>query len=115
MGGAMGRSTTLLSKMLTDVVQGVVSAQGGLDRAADKAPTDASLAPLAFVVKETQLDLLGQLSMQAGGASAPDQSMLTFSQVDRVQASLYGSQGLALTSRVSVSIRALEPKHAGTT
>jgi hypothetical protein len=108
----MGQSTTLLSKMLADVASAVASAQDGLDRGADKAPGDSSLAPLAFVVKETQLNLLGQLSMQAGGASAPDQGVLTFSQVGRVQASLYGSKGLALTSRVSVSIRAIEPKHA---
>jgi hypothetical protein len=115
MDGAMGRSTTLLSKMLADVAQAVVSAQSGLDRAADNAPTDTSLAPLAFVFKETRLDLLGQMSMPAGRPSTADQGMLTFSQVGRVQAGLYGNKGLALTSRVSVSIRALEPKHAGTT
>ncbi len=108
----MDRSATLLSTMLSDVARAVVSAQGGLDRAADRAPADIRLTPLAFIVKETQLDLLGQLSMPAGGASAADQDTLTFSQIGRVQAALYGSKGLALTSRISVSVRALEPKHA---
>ena len=111
----MGRSTTLLSQMLADVANAVVSAQRDLDRAADNAPADTSLAPLAFVVKETQLNLLGQLSMQAGARSGRGQGMLSFSQVGRVQAGLYGSKGLALTSRVCVSVRALEPKHAGQT
>jgi hypothetical protein len=109
----MSQSTTLLSKVLADVASAVVAAQQALDREADKAPAVSSLAPLAFVVRETQLSLLGQLSMPAGGAAAPDQAVLTFAKVDRVQAGLYGNVGLALTSRVSVSVRSIEPEHAG--
>jgi len=109
----MSQSTTLLSKVLADVASAVVAAQQALDREADKAPAHSSLAPLAFVVRETQLSLLGQLSMPAGAAAAPGQAVLTFAKVGRVQAGLYGNAGLALTSRVSVSVRSIEPEHAG--
>jgi hypothetical protein len=106
----MARSTTLLSEVLADVASAVTATQRGLDRDADKAPRHSSLAPLAFVLRETQLTLLGQLSVPLGSASAG--SGLIFSQVGRVQTALYGSGGIARTSRISVSIQALKPEHA---
>ena len=108
----MSRPQAPLSSLLADVARAVVAAQKDLDREADAAPRDGSLAPLAFVVKETQLALAGQLVMRAGGASVQDRA-LVLSQIDRVQAGLYGSRGIALTCRVCASIRAAEPKHGG--
>jgi hypothetical protein len=110
----MGQSQTLLSRLLTDVASAVVSTQKELDRHADMPPTDSSVAPLAFIVKQTQLSLLGQLSVQGSDLLTHDREV-NFSQVSRVQAGLYGSSGsgTALTSRLSVSIDATEPKHVG--
>jgi hypothetical protein len=107
----MNPTSTLLASVLTDVVNAVTSTQKEMDRLANESPGDLPLAPLAFVVKQTEVTLLGSLSVQRGDASATRDSALSFALVNRVQASLQGSHGANLSTRVSVSIQAVEPPH----
>jgi hypothetical protein len=97
--------------MLADVVRAVTSTQKELDRVANESPSDLPCPPLAFVVKQTEVTLLGSLSVQRGDASATRDSALSFALVNRVQASLRGSHDAALSTRVSVSIQAVDPPH----
>jgi hypothetical protein len=106
----MSGSDTLLSGMLADVVSAVVSTQKELDRLANEAPGDLPLAPLAFIVRQTDVTLQGTFSAQGGG-SATQEPALSFALVNRVQASLRGGDRAALSTRVSVSIQAVEPRH----
>jgi|GEM_PF-4286314 len=109
----MSRSETPLSDVLADVARAVVSTQKELDAQANRSSGELPLAPLAFVVKQTDVILLGNLSAQRSDSLAVQDPALTFALVNRVQASLRGSGGAALSSRVSVSIQAIEPPHAG--
>ena len=106
----MGRSSTALSGMLADVATAVLSTQKELDRLANEPPGELPLPPLAFIVRQTDVTLQGTLSVQrdALAARAP---ALSFALVNRVQASLRGSDGATLSTRVSVSIQAVEPPH----
>jgi hypothetical protein len=97
--------------MLADVVRAVTSTQKELDRVANESPGDLPCPPLAFVVKQTEVTLLGNLSMQIGDLIAAPERSLNFALVNRVQASLRGSHGANLSTRVSVSIQAVEPPH----
>jgi hypothetical protein len=106
----MSGSDTLLSDMLADVVSAVVSTQKELDRLANEAPGDLPLPPLAFVVRQTDVTLQGTFFAQ-GGESAGQDRALSFALVNRVQASLRGSDRAALSTRVSLSIQAVEPRH----
>jgi hypothetical protein len=106
----MSGSDTLLSDVLADVVRAVVSTQKELDRVANEAPGDLPLPPLAFVVRQTEVTLQGTFAMQAGAPAAQDRA-LSFALVNRVQAGLRGSDRAALSTRVSVSIQAVEPRH----
>jgi hypothetical protein len=106
----MSGSDTLLSDMLADVVSAVVSTQKELDRLANEAPGDLPLPPLAFVVRQTEVTLQGTFSAQGGESAARDRA-LSFALVNRVQASLRGSDSATLSTRVSVSIQAVEPRH----
>jgi hypothetical protein len=109
----MSRSETLLSSVLADVASAVVSTQKALDAQANGSPSGLPVAPLAFVVKQTQVTLLGNLSVQQSDLFAAQDCVLTFALVNRVQASLRGSYGAAVSGRVSVSIQAVEPPHGG--
>lgn len=100
----MTRLNTSLSQVLVDVANAVAGSQNELDKLANQSPATLPLAPLAFVVKRTQITLLGSLYMQRGEA-------LTFSKVERVQTALAGQTSAALSSRVSVFIEAREPPH----
>jgi hypothetical protein len=111
MGLPITRSNALLSSVLADVANAVVSTQRELDRLADESIENFPLAPLAFIVKQTQLTLLGNLSAQRGDLFAAEDRALTLALVNRVQASLRGSDGGALGSWVSVSIQAIEPQN----
>jgi hypothetical protein len=107
----MSRSETPLSNVLADVASAVVSTQKELDAQANRYSGGLPLAPLAFVVKQTDVTLLGNLSVQRSDSSAAQDRALNFALVNRVQAGLRGSGGAALSSRVSVSIQAIEPPH----
>ena len=109
----MSRSDTLLSNVLADVATAVISTQKELDTQANRSSGDLPLAPLAFVVKQTDVTLLGNLSVQRSDSSVAQDRALTFALVNRVQAGLRDSGGAALSSRVSVSIQAIEPSHGG--
>ena len=100
----MTSANSLLSRVLVDVANAVASSQNELDRLAMQPSANLPLEPLAFVVKQTQVTLLGSLYMRRGEA-------LTFSKRERVQMALGGHTGVALSSRVSVLIEAIEPFH----
>lgn len=100
----MTSTKSLLSQVLVDVANAVAGSQKELDKLAKQPPANLPLAPMAFVVKQTQVTLLGSLYMRRGEA-------LTFSKAERVQTALGGHTGAALSSRVSVLIEAIEPSH----
>ena len=106
----MSDSIAQLSKLLADVATAVVSTQQELDRLANEAPGDLPLPPLAFVVRQTEVTLQGTLSAP-GGESAARDGALSFALVNRVQAGLGGSERATLSTRVSVSIQAVERRH----
>jgi hypothetical protein len=107
----MSGSIAQLSEMLADVVKAVVSAQTELDRVANQSPGDLPLAPLAFIVRQTEVTLQGTVFSQRTGPIAAQEPALSFALTNRVQASLGGSDRAALSTRVSVSIQAIEPHH----
>jgi hypothetical protein len=104
-------SSTLLSRILVDVASAVVSTQKELDKVANASPADLPLAPLALVVKHSEVILLGNLAVQKGSPLGAQDRPLTFALVNRVQAGLRGSNDASLSTRVSVSIEAIEPPH----
>lgn len=106
----MSRNHLLLSDVLADVASAIASAQKDMDRLASQSSDGLPLAPLAFIVRRTDVTLLGSLSMP-GGTGTARKSALSYVLLDRVQASLRGSQGASLSSRVSISIEAIEPPH----
>lgn len=100
----MTSASSLLSQVLVDVATAVTASQKELDRLANQSTNNLPLAPLAFVVKQTQVTLQGSLHMRRGEA-------LTFSKMERVQTALGGQTSAALSNRVSVLIEALVPPH----
>lgn len=106
----MSDSIAQLSKVLADVATAVVATQQELDRLAVASPNDLPLAPLAFVVRQTDVTLQGTFAMRGGVPVARD-GALAFALVDRVQASLRVGDAAALSTRISVSIQAIETPH----
>jgi hypothetical protein len=107
----MSHSDTLLSSLLTHVGHAVFSTQKQLDKFAQEPTGDLPLAPLLFVVKQTQVTVLGNLSLRRSESDNGRDRALTFALVNRVQAGLRGQYEAATSSRISVSIQALEPPH----
>lgn len=107
----MSRSGAPLSNVLADVARAVTSTQKELDRLTNESSGDLPLLPLAFVVKETQLTLIGNLFVQPSYRSAVGDSGLSFSQVSRVEASLRGGPDTPPSTRLSISIQVIEPPH----
>lgn len=107
----MNPTNTLLASVLTDVANAVTSTQKEMDRLANESPGDLPMAPLAFVVKQTEVTLLGSLSVRRGDALAARDSALSFALVNRVQSSLRGRHDATLSTHVSVSIHAVDPPH----
>ncbi|MFN0069692.1 MAG: hypothetical protein ACKVYV_18905 [Limisphaerales bacterium] len=97
--------------MLADIAGAVIATQKEMDRLANESPGDLPLAPLAFVVRQTEVTLLGTLSVPRSSSPSAKGRELTFAQVDRVQAVLRGSHGAMLGSRISVAIQAVQPPH----
>jgi hypothetical protein len=99
-------SCTSLDQMLSSVAVAVAGTQRDLDGFNVEPVADVTGAPLAFVLRQTQLVLVGDFAL--GPSSALD-----FSLVNRVSASLRGEARNAAACRVSVLIEACEPAHAG--
>jgi hypothetical protein len=105
----MSRNHLLLSDVLADVASAIASAQKDMDRLASQSIDGLPFAPLAFIVKRTDVTLLGSLSMPGGAARPARDSALSYALLDRVQTGLRGSQADFLSSRVSISIEAVKP------
>jgi hypothetical protein len=107
-----GTSHLALSGVLADAARAVVSTQRDMDRLASQSRDGLPLAPLAFIVKRTEVTLLGTLSMRRDAGQPARDPALSFALLDRVQAGLRGGEIASLSSRVSVAIEAVEPPHA---
>src|SRR5665647_2279300 len=109
MHSEMSRNNLPLSSVLTDVATAIASTQREMDKLANESTGSLPFAPLAFVIKRTELTLLGSLFMRSGVGFPATDSALSFALPDRVQAGLRGSQFASLSSRISVSIQAVDP------
>jgi hypothetical protein len=109
----MSATEAELSSLLASVAGAVFTTQKELDRLANQPSADLPFQPLAFVVKQTQVTLVGNMFTHGGNLSGNADLGLSFELINRVQASLRGNFNAALSSRVSVSIQAVEPTHGG--
>jgi len=107
-----GTSHLALSGVLADAARAIASTQRDMDRLAAQPRDGLPLAPLAFIVKRTEVTLLGTLSMRRDAGHPTRDSALSFALLDRVQATMRGGAIAVLSSRVSVAIEAVEPPHA---
>lgn len=106
----MSGSSAELSNVLAHVARAVFTTQQELDNFADQSLGDLPFVPLSFVVKQTQVILLGNLSLPRSAWILSQERALTFSLINRVERSLRGPSN-TLTSRISVLIEAVEPFH----
>jgi hypothetical protein len=102
------RPEAQLSTILGGVAGAVMAAQSELNRFACEPARTAGLEPVAFLLKQTEVNLTGTLSLERLSLPSMRDRALILSQIHRVKAALRGDECRAFTSSVSISITAIE-------
>ena len=97
-----------LATILAVVAAAVTTAQSELDGLACEPARTSGLKPVAFLLKQTEVNLTGTLSIERLPLPSMRDRELILSQIHRVKAALCGDDGRTFTSSVSITIVAVE-------